>query len=97
MPFGLKNAPSTFQAIMNRILHPFLRKFVLVFMDDILIYSRSIEDHASHLHSVLSVLKDNQLVANKKCNFALKQIEYLGHIVSGERVSTEPSKLVAME
>lgn len=98
MPFGLRNAPSTFQAIMNRILRPFLRKFALVFMDDILIYNRSIEEHASHLRSILSVLKDNQLVANKKkCNFVLKQIEYLGHIVSGQGVSTDPSKLAAME
>lgn len=73
MPFGLRNAPCTFQAIMNRILRLFLRKFVLVFMDDILVYSRTVVDHGQHLSLVLKVMRDDKLVANKKkCSFALK-------------------------
>lgn len=96
MPFGLRNAP-TFQAIMNRVFHPFLQKFVLGFMDDIMIYSRTLDNHVGHLTTVLVVLREHQLVANKKCHFALKQIEYLGHIVLGEGVSADPSKLVVME
>lgn len=70
MPFGLRNVPSTFQAIMNDILKPYLRKFVLVFFDDILIYSRSLEELMKHLATILSVLAENPFVANfKKCQF----------------------------
>lgn len=83
---------------MNRILRPFLQKFALVFMDDILIYSKTLVDHVGYLHTVLAILGKHQLVANqKKCSFALKQIEYLGHIVPGEGISVDPSKLAAME
>ena len=66
MPFGLTNAPSTFQALMNEVLWACLRKFALVFFDDILIYCRSKEDHGTHVRAVLSLLAENKLLVNKK-------------------------------
>jgi hypothetical protein len=83
MPFGLSNAPSTFQALMNSVLGPFLRKFVLVFFDDILIYSSSWTEHLQHVRAVLSVLRANHLhVKRSKCSFATTTVSYLGHVIS---------------
>lgn len=94
MPFGLMNAPATFQATMNGFFRPYLRKFVLVFFDDILIYSRNIGEHQQHLRIVLSVLMDNCFVANQsKCKFGCAQIDYLGHVISGEGVAVDPEKV----
>jgi hypothetical protein len=97
MPFGLTNAPATFQCLMNHILQPFLRKFVLVFLDDILIYSPTLEEHISHLNQVLAKLRKHQLyLKESKCSFAQYSLEYLGHIISSKGVSTDPSKISAM-
>jgi hypothetical protein len=97
MPFGLTNAPSTFQALMNEVLRPYLRKFVLVFFYDILIYSKIEDDHKTHVIEVLQVLRMNKLYANrKKCSFVQKEVEYLGHLISGQGVSADPIKIEDM-
>ena len=97
MPFGLTNAPTTFQCLMNDILSPFLRHFVLVFLDDILIYSPTLSSHLSHLQQVLQKLRDNHLyLKTSKCSFAQEQLEYLGHVISAAAVATDKSKTEAM-
>ena len=97
IPFGLTNAPTTFMDLMNRIIQPYLDKFVLVFIDDILIYSGSKEDHEKHLRVVLQILRENQLYAKfNKCQFWLDKIVFLGHVISTEGVSVDPQKIKAI-
>lgn len=94
MPFELKNAPATFQAIMNDIFQSFLWKFVLVFFDDILIYSPEMTIHLNHLEQVFKVLQQHQLAAKlSKCCFGQTKVEYLGHLITEKGMQTEPSKI----
>lgn len=98
MPFSLTNAPSTFQCLMNCIFAAYLRKFLLVFMDYILIYSKNLGDHVHHLELVFQVLKDQQLFLKaSKCSFAQNSLEYLGHIISSQGIATDPAKTAAMQ
>lgn len=94
MPFGLTNAPSVFQAYMNKILQPYLYRFVLVYLDDILIYSRTKEEHISHIRQVLQTLRDNKLyVCREKSHFLLKELDFLGHIVTPTGIKPDPKKV----
>ena len=94
VPFGLTNAPAMFMNLMNKLFMEYLDKFVVVFIDDILIYSRSKEEHAEHLRIVLKTLRENQLYAKfNKCEFWLDQVAFLGHIVSGRGIEVDPSKI----
>ncbi|XP_019160030.1 PREDICTED: uncharacterized protein LOC109156632 [Ipomoea nil] len=97
MPFALTNAPATFQAPMNHVFQPLIRKTVLVFFDDILVYSPSLESHWKHLSEVLRIMRDNQLLAKlSKCSFAKREVEYLRHIISEKGLQTDPEKLSAV-
>ncbi|KAL0559024.1 hypothetical protein IC582_003613 [Cucumis melo] len=97
MSFGLTNAPAVFMVLMNRVFREFLDTFVIVFIDDILIYSKTEAEHEEHLRIVLQTLRDNKLYAKfSKCEFWLKQVSFLGHVVSKVGVSVDPAKIEAV-
>ncbi|WMV30091.1 hypothetical protein MTR67_023476 [Solanum verrucosum] len=97
MPFGLTNAPAVFMDLMNRIFKPYLDQFVVVFIDDILIFTKSSEDHDKHLRIILKILKEKELYAKfSKCEFWLDEVAFLGHVVSTEGVKVDPSKIQAV-
>ena len=97
MPFGLTNAPTAFMDLMHRVFQPYLDQFVVVFVNDILIYSQSEEEHEDHLRIVLQALKDHQLyVKFSKCEFWLTEMKFLGHVVSASGVSVDLEKVEAV-
>ena len=94
VPFGLTNAPTTFMCLMNNVLNKFLDRFVLVLIDDFLIYSKIREEHEEHLKLVLQVLREHLLYAKfSKCDLFQKQVHYLGHVISEERVIVDLEKI----
>jgi hypothetical protein len=94
MSFGLTNAPAHFMYLMNSIFMPELDKFVVVFIDDILVYSKSTEDHEEHLRVVLQRLRDHQIYAKfSKCEFWINEVPFLGHVISAEGIVVDPSKV----
>ena len=97
MPFGLTNAPAAFMDLMQRCFKEYLDKFVVVFIDDILIYSRSKKEHEEHLRIILNMLRREKLYAKfSKCEFWLDQVSFLGHVVSKEGISVDPEKVKAI-
>ena len=97
MPFELTNAPTTFMNLMNRVFLPYLDQFVVVFIDDILVYFKDAHEHEHHLTIVLQTLRENQLFAKlSKCDFWLKEVSFLGHIVSAEGIRVDPVKIEAI-
>lgn len=97
MPFGLCNAPATFQALMNDVLRPILCPFVLVFFDNILIFSSSWAEHLGHIRTILDVLHQHQLLVKRsKCAFGAESISYLGHVLSADGVAMDPAKVQAV-
>src|SRR6266542_1537922 len=97
MPFRLCNTPVTFQCLMNHILRKYLGDFALVYLDDIIIYSKTWKGHLNHLRLIFEVLRRAGLIVKvKKCEFAKKELKFLGHIISRERIRTDPEKIEKM-
>jgi hypothetical protein len=97
MPFGLSNVPATFQALMNNVFHPYLRRFVLVFFDDILIYSSSWVEHLQHIAIVLNELRAHHLhLKRSKCSFGAMSVAYLCHVIFADGVAMDADKVAAV-
>ncbi|GJZ33717.1 putative reverse transcriptase domain-containing protein, partial [Tanacetum coccineum] len=98
MPFGLTNAPAVFMDLMNRVCKPYLDKFVIVFIDDILIYSKNKEEHGEHLKTILNLLRSEKLYAKfLKCDFWLDSVQFLGHVIDSSGVHVDPAKIEAIK
>ena len=97
MPFGLTNAPATFCTLMNKVLYPFIDRFVVVYLDDIVVYSKSLGEHVEHLHQVFMALRENELyVKREKCSFAQEEVSFLGHIIGNGKLRMDKSKVRAI-
>jgi Reverse transcriptase (RNA-dependent DNA polymerase) len=98
LPFGLCNAPATFMTMMQNIFRPYLDQFVIVFLDDILIYSKTREEHARHVGEVLTVLRRHKLYAKRsKCEFAQRRVQFLGHVISAAGIEMDSDKVKAIQ
>ena len=98
MPFGLTNAPSTFMRLMNHVLRAYIGKFVVMYFDDILIYSKSFDDHLLHVSSVLDVLRKETLYSNiNKCSFCLDRVIFLGYVISANGLEVNMEKVKAIK
>ena len=97
MPFRLTNAPTAFMDLMNRVFRPYVDQFVVVFIDDILGYSKDTQEHEQHMRILMETLRDKKLYAKlSKCDFWLKEVSFLGHIVSIEGIRVDPIKIEAI-
>nr|GEV59686.1 putative reverse transcriptase domain-containing protein [Tanacetum cinerariifolium] len=98
MPFGLTNAPTVFMDLMNRVCKPYLDRFMIVFIDDILIYSKNSKEHEGHLNLILKLLKEEELYAKfSKCEFWLSKVQFLGHVIDSEGIHVDPVKIEAIK
>ena len=97
MPFGLTNTPTTFCTLMNKIFHPYLDKFMVVYLDDIIIYRSTLEEHVEHLRKVFKILRHNELYVKKeKCSFAKEEVSFLGHRIKDGKLMMDDSEVKAI-
>ncbi|GKC53325.1 putative reverse transcriptase domain-containing protein [Tanacetum coccineum] len=98
MPFGLTNTPAVFMDLMNRVCKPYLDKFVIVFIDDILIYSKDEKEHEEHLKAILGLLKEEKLYAKfSKCEFWIPKVQFLGHVIDSRGIHVDPAKIESIK
>nr|GFC15821.1 putative reverse transcriptase domain-containing protein [Tanacetum cinerariifolium] len=98
MPFGLTNAPTIFMDLMNRVYKPYLDKFVIVFIDDILIYSKDEKEHEEHLKEILELLKKEELYAKfSKCALWIPKVQFLGHVIDSQGIHVDPTMIESVK